>query len=125
MVEQLKKRSIVNCYKGEVMTAEEKFSDVKNKMPTEKTVYDLTEVFKVFGDPTRAKIMCALNVQPLSVSEIAEVLSMTLSAVSHQLRILRNAKLVKGEKRGKEVLYSLDDDHVMKIIDLTLTHVKE
>lgn len=125
MIEQLKKRSIVNCCKGEVMTVEEKFSDVKNKMPTEKTVYDLTEVFKVFGDPTRAKIMCALNVQPLSVSEIAEVLSMTLSAVSHQLRILRNAKLVKGEKRGKEVLYSLDDDHVMKIIDLTLTHVKE
>lgn len=125
MIEQLKKRSIVNYYKGEVMTVEEKFSDVKNKMPTEKTVYDLTEVFKVFGDPTRAKIMCALNVQPLSVSEIAEVLNMTLSAVSHQLRILRNAKLVKGEKRGKEVLYSLDDDHVMKIIDLTLTHVKE
>lgn len=107
------------------MTVEEKFIDVKSKMPTEKTVYDLTEVFKVFSDPTRAKIMCALNVKPLSVSEIAEVLNMTLSAVSHQLRILRNAKLVKGEKRGKEVLYSLDDDHVMKIIDLTLTHVKE
>lgn len=107
------------------MTANEKYSDIKLKMPNEETLYDLTEVFKVFGDPTRAKIMCALSVHPLSVSEIAEVLNMTLSAVSHQLRILRNAKLVKGEKRGKEVLYSLDDDHVMKIIDLTLTHVKE
>lgn len=103
----------------------ERYEEIKLKMPDDETVYDLTEVFKVFGDPTRAKIMCALNVQPLFVSELAEVLSMTVSAVSHQLRILRNAKLVKGEKRGKEVLYSLDDDHVMKIIDLTLTHIAE
>lgn len=104
---------------------EDKYVNVKEKMPCEGTIYDLTEVFKVFGDPTRAKIMCALNVRPLFVGEIADVLEMSLSAVSHQLRILRNAKLVKGDKKGKEVLYSLDDDHVMKIIDLTLTHVAE
>lgn len=101
------------------------YDEITQKMPNEDTIYDLTEVFKVFGDPTRAKIMCALNVKPLFVSELAEILNMTVSAVSHQLRILRNAKLVKGDKKGKEVLYSLDDDHVMKIIDLTLTHVAE
>ncbi len=98
---------------------------IKEKLPLESTIYDLTEVFKVFGDPTRAKILCLLNVQPLFVSQISEVLTMSLSSVSHQLRILRNAKLVKGDKKGKEVLYSLDDDHVMKIINLTLTHVSE
>ncbi len=107
------------------MSPEEKFNEIKNKMPDDKTVYDLTEVFKVFGDPTRAKILCCLNVQSLFVGELAEILNMSLSAVSHQLRILRNAKLVKSEKMGKEVLYSLDDDHVMSIIELTLTHLAE
>ncbi len=107
------------------MSPEEKFSEIKKKMPSDETVYDLTEVFKVFGDPTRAKILCCLNVQSLFVGELAEVLNMSLSAVSHQLRILRNAKLVKSEKMGKEVLYSLDDDHVMSIIELTLTHLAE
>lgn len=104
---------------------DERYDGITAKMPDENTIYDLTEVFKVFGDPTRAKIMCALNVKPLFVGELAEILNMSISAVSHQLRILRNAKLVKGDKKGKEVLYSLDDDHVMKIIDLTLTHVTE
>lgn len=98
---------------------------IKEKLPSDGTIYDLTEVFKVFGDPTRAKIMCLLNVQPLFVGQISEILNMSLSSVSHQLRILRNAKLVKADKQGKEVLYSLDDDHVMKIINLTLTHVSE
>lgn len=107
------------------MSPEEKFLQIKSQMPDEETIYDLTEVFKVFGDPTRAKIVCALNVKPLYVSELSSVLDMSLSAVSHQLRILRNAKLVRGTKMGKEVLYSLDDDHVMEIINLTLTHVKE
>ena len=69
--------------------------------------------------------MCLLNINDLFVSEIAQLLNMSLSAVSHQLRILRNAKLVKGTKQGKEVLYSLDDDHIMSIIKLTLTHIAE
>lgn len=106
------------------MTNEEMLK-IKEQLPAESTIYDLTEVFKVFGDPTRAKIMCLLSLNPLFVSQISEVLNMSLSSVSHQLRILRNAKLVKGDKKGKEVLYSLDDDHVMKIINLTLTHVSE
>lgn len=107
------------------MTPEEKFNEIKQSLPDDKTIYDLTQVFKVFGDPTRTKIMCCLNGRSLYVSEIAEALEMSLSAVSHQLRILRAAKLVKGEKQGKEVSYTLDDDHVMKIINLTLTHISE
>ncbi len=107
------------------MTQMEKFDGIKQKMPSDETMYELAEVFKVFGDQTRAKILCLLNINDLFVSEIAQLLNMSLSAVSHQLRILRNAKLVKGTKQGKEVLYSLDDDHIMSIIKLTLTHIAE
>ena len=107
------------------MGEELKLQPIKEKMPEDAKIYDLSELFKVFGDKTRAKIMCALSVRPLYVGEIAELLNMTLSAVSHQLRILRTAKLVKSDKQGKEVLYSLDDDHVMQIINFGLTHVCE
>ncbi len=107
------------------MGEEESLQTIRAKMPSEDKVYDLSELFKVFGDKTRAKIMCALSVRPLFVGEIAELLDMSLSAVSHQLRILRSAKLVKADKQGKEVLYSLDDDHVMQIINFGLTHICE
>lgn len=100
-------------------------NEISERMPNDGIIYDMSELFKVFGDKTRAKIMCALSVRPLFVGEIAEILDMSLSAVSHQLRILRTAKLVKGEKKGKEVLYSLDDDHVMQIITCGMTHVCE
>ncbi len=107
------------------MGEEESLQTIREKMPSEDKVYDLSELFKVFGDKTRAKIMCALSVRPLFVGEIADLLNMSLSAVSHQLRILRSAKLVKADKQGKEVLYSLDDDHVMQIINFGLTHICE
>ena len=107
------------------MGEEQNLQTIKEKMPSEDKVYDLSELFKVFGDKTRATIMCALSVRPLFVGEIAELLNMSLSAVSHQLRILRSAKLVKADKQGKEVLYSLDDDHVMQIINFGLTHICE
>ena len=79
----------------------------------------------MFGDPTRAKILECLEIRDLYVGEIADILDMSLSAVSHQLRVLRSAKLVKGTKEGKEVKYSLDDDHVTKILEYGLTHVNE
>lgn len=82
-------------------------------------------VFKVFGDPTRAKIMSCLAVRDLFVNEIAEVVGMSVSAVSHQLRVLRSAKLVKASKIGKEVKYCLDDNHVMQIIECGITHINE
>ncbi|MBQ7408795.1 MAG: winged helix-turn-helix transcriptional regulator [Clostridia bacterium] len=98
---------------------------VRKKIPNEETMYDLAELFKVFGDSTRAKILCCLEVKDLYVGEIAEVLNMSISAVSHQLRVLKNAKLVRGRKEGKEVRYSLDDNHVMMIIECGMSHLNE
>lgn len=98
---------------------------VKSKIADEEKIYDLAELFKVFGDSTRTKILCCLEVKDLSVSEIAEVLGMSLSAVSHQLRVLKGAKLVRGVKCGKEVIYSLDDNHVMMIVECGMQHVLE
>ena len=104
---------------------ESRIEQVRKKIPDEETVYDLAELFKVFGDSTRTRILCCLEVQDLYVGELAEVLNMSVSAVSHQLRVLRNAKLVRGVKEGKEVKYSLDDNHVMMIIECGLSHLKE
>jgi len=98
---------------------------VRNKIADEETIYDLAELFKVFGDTTRAKILSCLEVRDLYVSELADILHMSISAVSHQLRVLRNAKLVKGVKEGKEVKYSLDDNHVMMIIECGMSHIRE
>ncbi len=98
---------------------------LRGMLPSDDVIYDLAELFKMFGDPTRAKILQCLQVRDLYVGEIADVLEMSISAVSHQLRVLRAAKLVKGTKEGKEVKYSLDDDHVTKILEYGLTHVNE
>ncbi len=94
-------------------------------LPSDEQIYSLAELFKMFGDPTRAKILECLQIRSLNVGEIAEVLDMSVSAVSHQLRVLRSGKLVRGVKDGKEVKYSLDDDHVTKILEYGLTHVNE
>lgn len=90
--------------------------EIKNMLPDDDVIYSLAELFKMFGDPTRAKILKCLQIKDLYVGEISEILDMSISAVSHQLRVLRSAKLVKGTKEGKEVKYSLDDDHVTKIL---------
>ena len=103
----------------------DKLEEVRRKLHSDDVLYDLADLFKMFGDSTRAKILSCLQHQDLCVGEIAEVLGMTVSAVSHQLRVLRGAKLVKGTKEGKEVKYSLDDDHVIKIMEYGLTHVNE
>ncbi len=100
-------------------------TSVQSQLPDEDTLYGLAELFKVFGDPTRAKIMSCLAVRDLYVSELAGILGMSISAVSHQLRVLRNAKLVKGSKLGKEVKYCLDDNHVVQIMECGLTHINE
>lgn len=102
----------------------DKYDFVREKMPDEDTAYALAELFKALGDPTRAKILSALRIRDLCVGEIAEIVGMSTSAVSHQLRVLRGIKLVKGTKEGKEVKYSLDDEHVSIIMECGLTHVK-
>ncbi len=98
---------------------------VSADLPDEDLLYDAAELFKIFGDSTRIRILTALSQAELCVCDVATILNMTKSAVSHQLRILRQAKLVKNRRAGKEVYYSLDDDHVYKIINLALEHVKE
>lgn len=98
---------------------------VKAAMPDENTLYSAAELFKVFGDSTRTRILSALFISELCVCDIAAVLGMTKSAVSHQLRILRQTKLIKGRRSGKEIYYSLDDEHVSKIYEMAIDHLKE
>lgn len=98
---------------------------VKGLMLPEEELYDLAELFKVFGDSTRIKILYALFNSDMCVCDIAFLLNMTQSAISHQLRVLKQAKLVKFKRDGKVVFYSLDDEHVKQIIDLGLIHVYE
>lgn len=98
---------------------------VKANMPEEETLYDLAELFKVFGDSTRVKILYALHEAEMCVCDIAVLLNMTQSAISHQLRVLKQARLVKNRRDGKVVYYSLDDDHIKGIFDLGLIHIKE
>ena len=94
-------------------------------MPDEDVLTDIAELFKVFGDSTRTKILAALSVSEMCVACITEILNMNVSAVSHQLRILRQSKLVRTRRAGKEIYYSLDDDHIGKILSLALEHVTE
>ena len=94
-------------------------------LPDDEVVYSLAELFKALGDPTRVKILGCLQARDMNVGEIAGRLNMSDSAVSHQLRVLRGIKLVKGTKEGKEVHYSLDDDHVTQIMECGITHVNE
>ncbi len=98
---------------------------VRSLLPDEENLLDLADLFKVFGDSTRVKILCALFESELCVCDIAAVLGMTKSAISHQLRILKQAKLIRNRRDGKVVYYSLDDDHVKNIFDQGLSHVEE
>lgn len=104
---------------------EDVVSAVREQMPEEETLYDLAELFKVFGDTTRIKILCALFEAEMCVCDIATLLNMNQSAISHQLRVLKQARLVKYRKDGKVVYYSLDDDHIKQIFDLGLMHIEE
>ena len=100
-------------------------NQVRDKMPQEESLYDLAELFKVFGDSTRIKILWALDEAEMCVCDIAVLLNMTQSAISHQLRVLKQANLVKNRKEGKVVYYSLVDDHVREIFDQGLIHINE
>lgn len=104
---------------------EDIISAVKAKMPQEESLYDLAELFKVFGDSTRVRILWALNEAEMCVCDIAALLNMTQSAISHQLRVLKQARLVKHRKEGKIVYYLLDDEHVRQIFDQGLIHIEE
>lgn len=98
---------------------------VDEKMPEEEELYDLAELFKVFGDSTRIRILFVLLEAEVCVCDLAQTLNMTQSAVSHQLRILKQNKLVKSRREGKSVFYSLADSHVRTIIDQGREHIEE
>lgn len=98
---------------------------VKPKMPETNLLYDLSDFFKVMGDGTRIQILWALDASEMCVGDLSVLLNMTKSAVSHQLKVLRTAKLVKSQKVGKNVYYSLDDQHVRVVLEKALEHVCE
>ncbi|MCI7565864.1 MAG: metalloregulator ArsR/SmtB family transcription factor [Treponema sp.] len=98
---------------------------VKKNFPSNQLINTLSDFFKIFGDTTRVKIMCALDKSEMCVGDISVLLDMTVSAVSHQLKILREASLVKTKRQGKIVFYSLADEHVQRIIECGIEHIIE
>ena len=98
---------------------------VNEALPADETLYDLAEFFKVFGDSTRIKIICALFESEMCVCDLAALLGITQSAISHQLRTLKAARLVRYRRDGKVVYYSLDDEHIKHIFDEGLRHITE
>ena len=104
---------------------EEILSVVKTKLPEEEHMYDLAERFKVFGDSTRIKILFVLAEAEVCVCDLAAMLNMTSSAISHQLNILKRTKLIKSKRDGKSVFYSLADNHVRTILSQGMEHIEE
>lgn len=102
---------------------EDKVKEIKSIIPDEEVFYDLADFFKVFGDSSRVKILFALEVGEMCVNDIAASLGMTQSAVSHQLRVLRQNDLVKFRKDGKVTYYSLDDNHVLTVLQQGYSHI--
>ncbi len=103
----------------------EKVEKIKKSMPTDEFLFDMAELFKVFGDSTRMKIISALLDNELCVGEIANITNTTSSAISHQLRVLKQAKLVKYRREGKTIFYSLDDEHVKLLYEVGEKHIEE
>lgn len=112
---------VCNC----TIIHEDIINKVKKLIPEEETLYDLADLFKVLGDSTRIRVLCALFEAEMCVCDIAALLGMTQSAISHQLRVLKQARLVKYKREGKVVYYSLEDEHVKRIFDQGLAHISE
>lgn len=103
----------------------EVIDEVTKNLPSERTVGAMADFFKAFSDPTRVRILCALWEHELCVCDISTLLGMTQSAISHQLRFLRQARLIKSRREGKAVFYSLADEHVQSIINCAKDHINE
>lgn len=121
--------SYVQTFKSEAVMAHEEHreivQDIKKQMPDTDTLFELADFFKVFGDSTRIRIMCALFERELNVCCIADIVGMEQSTVSHQLRVLRQENLVKVRREGKQSYYSLEDEHIQKIFEMGLEHIME
>ena len=98
---------------------------LQDDLPDDEVLYDLAELFRVFGDSTRIKILYALHDSELCVQDIADAVQLSQSAVSHQLRVLKDSKLVRFRREGKTVFYALDDDHVRSILSMGMDHIEE
>ncbi len=123
MTENIQNENLVNC--DDECIHNDIVNEVIAKLPDEELLYDVAELFKVFGDSTRVRIICALFESEMCVCDIAAVLNMTQSAISHQLRVLKQARLVKYRRDGKTVYYSLADDHIQNIFDQAFEHIME
>ena len=100
-------------------------TEVREHMPDEDTLFELAEFYKVFGDSTRIRILMVLCRHEMCVCDLATILSMNQSAISHQLRILKQARLISARREGKQVFYALADDHVHQLLDIAVTHLAE
>jgi DNA-binding transcriptional ArsR family regulator len=118
-----KRKQAVTC--GQLIIHDDIVKKVRENMPEEDNLYDLAELFKVFGDSTRIKIIWALFESEMCVCDIAYLLNMTQSAISHQLRVLKSSRLVRYRKSGKTVYYSLEDSHIKKIFEMGMEHILE
>ena len=121
MKEEVRKEHIcgIDC------VSEKSMEEKRNRMPSDLRISQLSDFFKILGDGTRLRILFAVDSEPLCVCEICAVLGMTKSAVSHQLKILRQSNLVRSERRGKNIYYELADEHVRDIIEKALEHIEE
>ncbi len=119
----MKEKNVECCENVEIH--KELLEKVEKTMPEETELYDLAELFKVFGDSTRIRILFVLLEAEVCVCDLAAVLNMTQSAISHQLRILKQSKLVKNRREGKSIFYSLADEHVKTIIAMGREHIEE
>ncbi len=118
----------MNRFKDELRSEKynnELIKKVKDEMPTFRDMEDTSYIFKMLGDITRFKILVALLQSELCVYDLTEILCMTKSAISHQLALLRSSKIVKSRRDGKNIYYSLDDDHIVRIISMAFDHIKE
>ncbi|MDR0984526.1 MAG: metalloregulator ArsR/SmtB family transcription factor [Ruminococcus sp.] len=119
----MNENEVITC--KDCIVHKETAKKIAEVMPDETTLYDVAELFKVFGDSTRVRILFVLFKSELCVCDIAEILNMTQSAISHQLRVLKSARLVKYRREGKTVLYSMEDSHIKNMFSLALEHVSE
>lgn len=119
----MKRRQDDHC--EETLVHEDAVARLGSRMPEDGKLEDVAELFKMFGDPTRARIICALSMEELCVCDLTALLGMQQSAVSHQLRLLKAVRLVRSRKQGREVYYSLDDQHIQSIFAMAFAHVSE
>lgn len=110
---------------AENCSADSKTEELQERLPDMEELFELADFFKIFGDSTRLKILCALEDEPMCVCDIAAVLDISQSAVSHQLRYLKQMRLLDARREGKQIFYSLKDEHINSIIGQGLEHIRE